>query len=384
MHVALLEDDEKIGSFVSQGLKQEGHVVSWARNGTEGLQLARDPGDGPPHRRRDAPRQGRPFDHPRAPRGQERAAHHHPQRPRRRGRSRARPRGRCRRLPDEAVLLRRAARAHRGAAPASVAARGVGRPLHLRRPHARSADPQGGARGPAHRAAGQGGGAARVLHAQPGSRPHQDDDPAARVGLPVRPADQRGRRPREPAAREDRPRLPRRSSSTPSAAWAMSSATGDRPAPAGRAWRSLGTQARSLVRGGHAALVRGARGHRPVHRARLGRRRGAEDDGGRARALPPCARDRRDRRACARSSPARCRPTRASPSACATRPTSSSIASRPTRDRSRVGQSATASRLPPADGTWPAWRSRKIASSRWCGRTTPPCARGGACASSPS
>jgi two-component system OmpR family response regulator len=44
MHVALLEDDEKIGSFVSQGLKQEGHVVSWARNGNEGLQLARDPG----------------------------------------------------------------------------------------------------------------------------------------------------------------------------------------------------------------------------------------------------------------------------------------------------------------------------------------------------
>ena len=44
MHVALLEDDEKIGSFVSQGLKQEGHVVSWARTGTEGLQLARDPG----------------------------------------------------------------------------------------------------------------------------------------------------------------------------------------------------------------------------------------------------------------------------------------------------------------------------------------------------
>jgi DNA-binding response OmpR family regulator len=44
MHVALLEDDEKIGSFVSQGLKQEGHVVSWARTGTEGLPLARDPG----------------------------------------------------------------------------------------------------------------------------------------------------------------------------------------------------------------------------------------------------------------------------------------------------------------------------------------------------
>ncbi|MEA2747927.1 MAG: hypothetical protein QOI41_2070, partial [Myxococcales bacterium] len=27
MHVVLIEDDEKIGSFVSQGLKQEGHIV---------------------------------------------------------------------------------------------------------------------------------------------------------------------------------------------------------------------------------------------------------------------------------------------------------------------------------------------------------------------
>jgi DNA-binding response OmpR family regulator len=44
MHVALVEDDDKIGSFVSQGLKEEGHVVSWARDGDEGLVLAKDPG----------------------------------------------------------------------------------------------------------------------------------------------------------------------------------------------------------------------------------------------------------------------------------------------------------------------------------------------------
>ncbi len=44
MHVVLIEDDEKIGSFVSQGLKQEGHVVSWARGGNEGLDLARQAG----------------------------------------------------------------------------------------------------------------------------------------------------------------------------------------------------------------------------------------------------------------------------------------------------------------------------------------------------
>jgi two-component system OmpR family response regulator len=42
MHVVLIEDDEKIGGFVSQGLKEEGHVVSWARNGDEGLALARE------------------------------------------------------------------------------------------------------------------------------------------------------------------------------------------------------------------------------------------------------------------------------------------------------------------------------------------------------
>jgi DNA-binding response OmpR family regulator len=44
MHVVLIEDDEKIGSFVSQGMRQEGHVVSWARNGEEGLELACKPG----------------------------------------------------------------------------------------------------------------------------------------------------------------------------------------------------------------------------------------------------------------------------------------------------------------------------------------------------
>jgi len=44
MHVVLIEDDEKIGAFVSQGLKEEGHVVSWARTGDEGLVLASDAG----------------------------------------------------------------------------------------------------------------------------------------------------------------------------------------------------------------------------------------------------------------------------------------------------------------------------------------------------
>ncbi|HEY4103338.1 MAG TPA: response regulator transcription factor, partial [Polyangiaceae bacterium] len=37
------EDDEKIGGFVSRGLREAGHVVSWARTGDEGLGLAREP-----------------------------------------------------------------------------------------------------------------------------------------------------------------------------------------------------------------------------------------------------------------------------------------------------------------------------------------------------
>ncbi|HEY3667714.1 MAG TPA: response regulator transcription factor [Polyangiaceae bacterium] len=44
MHVVLIEDDEKIGGFVSQGLRQAGHVVSWARSGDEGLALAKETG----------------------------------------------------------------------------------------------------------------------------------------------------------------------------------------------------------------------------------------------------------------------------------------------------------------------------------------------------
>jgi DNA-binding response OmpR family regulator len=44
VHVVLIEDDEKIGDFVSQGLRQAGHVVSWARTGDEGFGLARQPG----------------------------------------------------------------------------------------------------------------------------------------------------------------------------------------------------------------------------------------------------------------------------------------------------------------------------------------------------
>lgn len=36
--VLLIEDDAKIGGYVEQGLRQEGHVVDWTREGREGLE----------------------------------------------------------------------------------------------------------------------------------------------------------------------------------------------------------------------------------------------------------------------------------------------------------------------------------------------------------
>jgi DNA-binding response OmpR family regulator len=42
MRFLLIEDDEKIGSFIAQGLRQEGHVIEWSRNGEEGFGFALD------------------------------------------------------------------------------------------------------------------------------------------------------------------------------------------------------------------------------------------------------------------------------------------------------------------------------------------------------
>ena len=40
MRLLVVEDDDRIGSFVEKGLRQEGHVVDWVRSGAEGaLQL---------------------------------------------------------------------------------------------------------------------------------------------------------------------------------------------------------------------------------------------------------------------------------------------------------------------------------------------------------
>ena len=42
MRFLLIEDDEKIGSFIVQGVRQEGHVIEWSRNGEEGFGFALD------------------------------------------------------------------------------------------------------------------------------------------------------------------------------------------------------------------------------------------------------------------------------------------------------------------------------------------------------
>ena len=39
MRILVVEDDEKIGSFVTQGLAQESHAVDWAPEGARGLEL---------------------------------------------------------------------------------------------------------------------------------------------------------------------------------------------------------------------------------------------------------------------------------------------------------------------------------------------------------
>jgi DNA-binding response OmpR family regulator len=44
VHIVLIEDDEKLGAFVSQGMREAGHVISWSRRGDEGLNLLRQPG----------------------------------------------------------------------------------------------------------------------------------------------------------------------------------------------------------------------------------------------------------------------------------------------------------------------------------------------------
>jgi two-component system, OmpR family, copper resistance phosphate regulon response regulator CusR len=38
MRILLVEDDSKVGAYLEEGLRQEGFVVDWARDGDEGVQ----------------------------------------------------------------------------------------------------------------------------------------------------------------------------------------------------------------------------------------------------------------------------------------------------------------------------------------------------------
>ncbi len=42
MRILVIEDDDKIGQFIVHGLRQEGHVVDWSRDGEAGCRLALD------------------------------------------------------------------------------------------------------------------------------------------------------------------------------------------------------------------------------------------------------------------------------------------------------------------------------------------------------
>jgi two-component system OmpR family response regulator len=41
MRLLVIEDDEKIGAFVTRGLEQDGHRVDWVKNGNDGFTFAR-------------------------------------------------------------------------------------------------------------------------------------------------------------------------------------------------------------------------------------------------------------------------------------------------------------------------------------------------------
>ena len=42
MNFLVVEDDEKIGSFIARGLQEEGHHVDWIKTGDEGFAVARE------------------------------------------------------------------------------------------------------------------------------------------------------------------------------------------------------------------------------------------------------------------------------------------------------------------------------------------------------
>src|SRR3989454_3310501 len=158
-----------------------------------------------PHRARPDAAQGGRLRHPQ---GGARPARDHararPHRARQRGRQGARPRPRRRRLPHQAVLVRRVPGPRaRAAAPGRGGGAGAGRG----RSHPRSVHAGGAARRPAHHAHRARARAAGVLHAQRRPRAHAAHAGRARVGARLRPREQhRGRLRRLPAPQDRRRR----------------------------------------------------------------------------------------------------------------------------------------------------------------------------------
>ena len=153
MRLLLVEDDKKAARVLTRGLIEEGFVVDVAHSGEVGDELAAVQ----PlrrHRARLAPApEGRPGRLPRAARPRHPHAHPHAHRPRLAPRPGVGPRQRSRRLPDQALRVRRASRPD-PRAPAAVradpAARAQGRRPRPRPRHP-SRDPRGRSRSASRR-----------------------------------------------------------------------------------------------------------------------------------------------------------------------------------------------------------------------------------------
>ena len=224
MRVLVVEDEIKMASLIRRGLRSGGPR---RRRGHQGRgrpldgrldRLRRD------RARRDAPGHRRLRDVPPPARGGHLVAGDHAHRARRRRGPRGRPGRRRRRLPGQAVLVRRAAGAPARARPprpgrAPGGARGR-RPASWTRPRRRvwRGETEVGA-------LGQGVPAAGDVHASPGRGALALPAARARVGLRLREPLEHRRRLRPLPARQDRPAVRRLDSSRPCAAPATGSTT---------------------------------------------------------------------------------------------------------------------------------------------------------------
>ena len=207
MRVLIVEDEVKMASLIRRGLRDEGLSADVAIEGRGRALDGRVDGVRRDRPRRHAARHRRLRDVPPAARRRRLGAGPHAHRARRDRGPRRRPRRRRRRLPHQAVLVRRAARA--AARDRAPRRRPAARRPDRRRPVARPRPPPGLARRRGDRAVLEGVRDPRELHA-PARRGHVALSAArARLGLRVREPLERRRRLRALPAREDRPAVRR-------------------------------------------------------------------------------------------------------------------------------------------------------------------------------